>query len=87
LATVRGEIIGIARYDRLDGGTAEVAFHISDAHQGRGVGSVLLEHLAAIAQERKVTKFVADVLPQNHKMIQVFREAWVRGQLPLRRRV
>jgi len=75
VATLRGEIIGIARYDRLDEETAEVAFHISDAHQGRGVGSVLLEHLAAIAQERGVAKFAADVLPQNHKMIQVFREA------------
>jgi acyl-CoA synthetase (NDP forming)/RimJ/RimL family protein N-acetyltransferase len=75
VATVHEEIIGIARFDRLDETTAEVAFHISDAHQGRGVGSVLLEHLAAIGQERGVTKFVADVLPQNRKMIQVFTEA------------
>jgi acyl-CoA synthetase (NDP forming)/RimJ/RimL family protein N-acetyltransferase len=75
VVTVRGEIIGVARYDRLDETTAEVAFHISDAHQGKGVGSVLLEHLAAIGQERGVAKFVADVLPQNRKMIQVFTEA------------
>jgi acyl-CoA synthetase (NDP forming)/RimJ/RimL family protein N-acetyltransferase len=75
VATVRGEIIGIARYDRLEETTAEVAFHISDAHQGKGVGSVLLEHLAAIGQERGVAKFVADVLPQNRKMIQVFTDA------------
>jgi acyl-CoA synthetase (NDP forming)/RimJ/RimL family protein N-acetyltransferase len=75
VTTVRGEIIGVARYDRLDSTTAEVAFHISDAHQGKGVGSVLLEYLAAIGQERGVTKFVADVLPQNRKMIQVFTEA------------
>jgi acyl-CoA synthetase (NDP forming)/RimJ/RimL family protein N-acetyltransferase len=75
VTTVRGEIIGVARYDRLDATTAEVAFHISDAHQGKGVGSVLLEHLAAIGQERGVSKFVADVLPQNRKMIQVFTEA------------
>ncbi|MDQ1537150.1 MAG: hypothetical protein QOE58_1543, partial [Actinomycetota bacterium] len=75
VATVGGEIIGVARYDRLDATTAEVAFHISDAQQGKGVGSVLLEHLAAIGQEGGVTKFVADVLPQNHKMIQVFTEA------------
>ncbi len=75
VATLRGDIIGIARYDRLDATTAEVAFHISDAHQGKGVGSVLLEHLAAIGQERGVAKFVADVLPQNRKMIQVFTDA------------
>lgn len=75
VATVRGEIIGIARYDRLDAKTAEVAFNISDAFQGKGVGSVLLEHLAAVAQEKGVAKFVADVLPQNRKMIQVFNDA------------
>ena len=75
VATVRDEIIGIARYDRIDATTAEVAFNISDAYQGRGVGSVLLEHLAAIAQEEGVRRFVADVLPQNRKMISVFTEA------------
>src|SRR6478672_5204458 len=75
VATVRGEIIGIARYDKIDATTAEVAFNISDAYQGRGVGSVLLEHLAAIAHELGVGKFVADVLPQNRKMIGVFTEA------------
>ena len=52
-----------------------MAFNISDAYQGRGVGSVLLEHLAAIAQEEGVRRFVADVLPQNRKMISVFTEA------------
>src|SRR5665648_177798 len=75
VATVRDEIIGVARYDKLDATTAEVAFHIADAHQGMGDGSVLLEHLAAIGQERGVAKFVADVLPQNRKMIQVFTDA------------
>ena len=38
VATVRGEIIGVARYDRLDTTTAEVAFNISDAFQGKGRG-------------------------------------------------
>jgi len=75
VATVRGEIIGVARYDRIDVTSAEVAFNISDAYQGKGVGSVLLEHLAAVAQERGVARFVADVLPQNRKMIQVFNDA------------
>jgi len=75
VVTVRGDIIGIGRYDCVDAHTAEVAFNISDAFQGKGVGSVLLEHLAAIAREQGVAKFVADVLPQNRKMIQVFTEA------------
>src|SRR6478735_7365797 len=50
--TIGGEIMGIGRYDRLDDPLeAEVAFNISDAHQGRGIGSILLEHLAAAARE------------------------------------
>ncbi|UJP39194.1 GNAT family N-acetyltransferase [Cellulomonas palmilytica] len=68
-------IIGVARYDRLDDDEAEVAFNVSDAHQGRGVGSVLLEHLAAAARERGVRRFVAEVLPQNGRMLAVFRDA------------
>ncbi len=78
IVTVRDDIIGIARYDRLDGRegeTAEVAFNIADSYQGRGVGSVLLEHLATIGSEHGVRRFVADVLPQNRKMIGVFEDA------------
>lgn len=69
------QIIGVARYDRIGDDEAEVAFNIADAHQGRGLGSVLLEHLAAAARERGVRRFVAEVLPQNGRMIGVFREA------------
>lgn len=76
VATIRGEIIGIARYDRFpDRTTAEVAFNISDHFHGKGVGSVLLEHLAAIGRESGIRGFVADVLPQNHKMMKVFEDA------------
>jgi acyl-CoA synthetase (NDP forming)/RimJ/RimL family protein N-acetyltransferase len=80
-ATVGGEFIGTVRYDRIDehrsqagGGAtrAEVAFLIQDAHQGRGVASALLEHLAAVARERGIRRFVAEVLPANRKMIKVF---------------
>jgi acyl-CoA synthetase (NDP forming) len=75
VATLGDAIVGIARYDRLDDGEAEVAFNISDAHQGRGIGSVLLEHLAAAARERGISRFSAEVLPQNRKMMGVFTEA------------
>ena len=68
-------IIGVARYDRIDLDTAEVAFNVADAHQGKGLGSVLLEHLAAAARERGLRRFVADVLPANGRMLGVFRDA------------
>ncbi|MCD5314191.1 bifunctional acetate--CoA ligase family protein/GNAT family N-acetyltransferase [Kineosporia babensis] len=77
LAILGEDIVGVGRYDRLDRGSdaAEVAFNISDAHQGRGISSVLLEHLAAAARENGIRRFVADVLPRNRKMLTVFREA------------
>ena len=75
VATVRDEIVGIGRYDRVNRRSAEVAFNISDSFQGRGVGSVLLEHLAVIAQEAGVAEFIAEVLPQNRKMLSVFSDA------------
>ncbi|MGA8046182.1 MAG: GNAT family N-acetyltransferase [Dermatophilaceae bacterium] len=75
VATVRGDIVGIGRYDRVSPTSAEVAFNISDHFQGRGIGSVMLEHLAAIAEEDGITRFVAEVLPQNRKMLAVFSEA------------
>ena len=75
VATLGDDIVGIARYDRTEGTSAEVAFNISDAHQGRGLGSVLLEHLTVAARERGITRFVAEVLPQNRKMMTVFTEA------------
>ncbi|KNC20542.1 GCN5 family acetyltransferase [Arthrobacter sp. RIT-PI-e] len=70
------DIIGIGRYDRLDDPLeAEVAFNVSDHHQGRGLGSILLEHLAAAARENGIRRFSAEVLPENRKMITVFAEA------------
>ena len=72
---IGAEMIAVARYDRIDAMQAEVAFLVEDAHQGRGIGSVLLEHLAQTARERGVRRFVAEVLPQNHRMINVFADA------------
>jgi acyl-CoA synthetase (NDP forming)/RimJ/RimL family protein N-acetyltransferase len=71
----RERIIAVGRYDRTGPGTAEVAFNVADAHHGRGLGSVLLEHLAAAARERGIHRFTAEVLPQNGRMLAVFREA------------
>lgn len=68
-------IIAVARYDRVGPGTAEVAFNVADDHHGRGLGSVLLEHLSAAARERGIRRFTAEVLPQNAQMLAIFREA------------
>ena len=76
VVTRGGDIIGIGRYDRLDDpDEAEVAFNVSDAYQGRGLGSILLEHLAVAARENGIRRFTAEVLPENRKMITVFAEA------------
>lgn len=70
------ELIGVGRYDRYPGtDDAEVAFLVEDAHQRRGLGSVLLEHLGAAARERGITRFVAEVLSQNTGMVRVFLDA------------
>ncbi|MFK4102545.1 GNAT family N-acetyltransferase [Streptomyces sp. NPDC019531] len=83
-ATVGGEFIATVRYDRIgeDGmpasapaDEAEVAFLVQDAHQGRGVASALLEHIGAVARERGIRRFAAEVLPANVKMIKVFMDA------------
>ena len=70
------ELIGVGRYDRLvRSDTAEVAFVVGDAQQGRGIATLLLERLAAIARERGLHRFAADVLPHNRAMLRVFHDA------------
>ncbi|WP_411431346.1 bifunctional acetate--CoA ligase family protein/GNAT family N-acetyltransferase [Actinokineospora spheciospongiae] len=76
IALLGDEIIAVGRYEGLpDGNSAEVAFVVEDDHQGRGLGSILLEHLAAAARERGLDKFVAEVLSDNAQMVRVFRDA------------
>jgi acyl-CoA synthetase (NDP forming)/GNAT superfamily N-acetyltransferase len=75
IVVVGDDMLAVGRYDRVDAEKAEVAFLVEDAHQGRGLGSVLLEHLAAAARERGVRRFVAEVLPANRKMLTVFQDA------------
>ncbi|EYT61810.1 CoA-binding protein [Dietzia sp. UCD-THP] len=76
VAELGAEIIGMAIYERLPDSTfAEVAFTISDQHQGRGLGSIFLEHLAGSAAECGIDHFEAEVLSENRSMIQVFRRA------------
>ena len=76
VAEIRGEIVGVATYERLDEPSrAEVAFLVDDAHQGRGVGMLLLEHLATVATAQGIVTFVAETLPANARMLHVFSDA------------
>lgn len=75
VAELGDRIVGVARYDLQADGAAEVAFTIEDAEQGRGIGTILLEHLVGIARAHGIQRFVAWTLPNNAKMLRVFSDA------------
>ncbi len=76
VAFVDDELVAIASYDRVpESNEAEVAFTVRDDQQGRGIGTVLLEHLASAARGAGVVRFVADTLAENRRMLNVFRHA------------
>ncbi len=72
-----GEIVAAGSYSAggTDPESAEVAFAVQDDQQRKGLGSILLEHLAAAAQECGITRFTAEVLSENQRMVRVFLDA------------
>jgi acyl-CoA synthetase (NDP forming)/RimJ/RimL family protein N-acetyltransferase len=78
ILTLGQNMIAVGRYERMEDDHAEVSFLIEDAHQGRGIAQLLLEHLAQAARERGITRFVAEVLPENRRMAKVFADAGYR---------
>jgi acetyl coenzyme A synthetase (ADP forming)-like protein len=67
--------IGHGMYVEIGEDKAEVAFAVADELQGHGLGTILLAHLAEVADENGISTFVAEVLPRNHRMIEMFRES------------
>jgi len=69
-------IIGVGRYSSLEESDgpqrAEVALAVAEAFQGKGAGTLLLAHLAAIARRNGIAEFRGDVLEENDKMIEGF---------------
>jgi acetate---CoA ligase (ADP-forming) len=66
-------VVALANYVRLrDPSTAEVAFTVADEYQGRGIGTRLLEQLAARAAAQGIERFVGEVMAGNSAMIGVF---------------
>jgi acetyl coenzyme A synthetase (ADP forming)-like protein len=66
-------IVALANYVRLrDPRTAEVAFAVADAYQGRGIATRMLEQLAARAAQHGIERFIGEVMADNAAMIRVF---------------
>lgn len=74
VAEIAGAIEGVAHYFafRKHPEAAEVAFAISDAAQGCGAGTKLLETLVVAAREHGIERFEAEVLWDNQRMLDVF---------------
>jgi len=75
LAVQAGEVVGQASYDKATADRARVGFTVTDSFQGRGLGTLLLKRLAEAAAADGVAVFEADVLADNHKMLELFRES------------
>lgn len=76
-----GEIVGVGRYDVVperETRSAEVAFLVEDAFQGRGIGTLLLQHLTAYARLQGIERFEAFVLADNMPMLRLFRNSGYR---------
>jgi acetate---CoA ligase (ADP-forming) len=56
---------------------AEVAFAIADATQHNGLGTILLGQLTQAAAQASVAVLNAEVLPQNHQMLHLFRDSGI----------
>ena len=72
----RKQIVAIGSYADADDDSAEVAFLVKEKLHGMGIGSYLLEILETIAKENHYKKFVAMVLAENRKMINVFQKRY-----------
>ena len=71
-----GRVVAVASYDGLrEPGAAEVSFAVADDLQRHGIGTRMLEQLAAIGAERGIHRFDAEVMPDNYPMLGVFAHA------------
>jgi len=75
VAETEGRFIGLATADLVAAGAAEVSFLVDDSARGRGVATLLLEHLAATQRPAGIERLVAEVLAANRAMLAVFAEA------------
>ncbi|WP_267714379.1 bifunctional GNAT family N-acetyltransferase/acetate--CoA ligase family protein [Streptomyces sp. CoH17] len=78
-AELQGRIIGLAEYDACDErGSAELAVAVADGQHRRGVGTLLVEHLASAARADGITLFLADALSENAEVLRLFSDLGLR---------
>lgn len=77
-AWIDGRLVGVAGFERVGAHTADVAIAVADEHHHQGIGTLLLEHLAAGARREGVTRFVADVLSDNATILALLRDSGYR---------
>jgi acyl-CoA synthetase (NDP forming)/RimJ/RimL family protein N-acetyltransferase len=76
LALLSGQLVGVATYEVIEApDRAEIAFAVSDDMHGRGIATLLLEHLVSLGRQRNLTAFEAETLPDNYAMQRVFADA------------
>lgn len=70
-------VVGVAsaELDPASPGSAEIALLVDDARHGTGIGTLLHEHLAVCARRQGVQRFVADVLDENGRMLELLARA------------
>jgi GNAT superfamily N-acetyltransferase len=76
VAKVEGTIIGVARFDGVANGRAEIVILITDAWQSRGLGRAMVAHLRRVAERRYLTGFTATVLGENTRALRMLRRAF-----------
>jgi RimJ/RimL family protein N-acetyltransferase len=64
-----GEVVGVARFVRDEGTSAEAAVTVGDDWQGRGLGTALTSLLAGRALDEGIDRFTALLLAENKEMI------------------
>src|SRR6266571_4294399 len=76
LAWLGDELVGVASYEPTGKpGVAEIAFSVTDHMHGRGVATLLLDHLVSNARLRGLRAFTAETLAGNVAMLRVFANA------------
>jgi len=55
--------------------TAEAAFAVLPRYQGRGIGTALMRHVAALARRAGLQELTAEGLPEDVALLKLFRKS------------